>query len=288
MKGSLLEKVRAFDKNKAVKIEIDSAMGLLKDFRLRYPFAENPEAIESLDPNDVFRVQSNEVGEFFHWLEYYLKPVGHLTIHGSKVYRHVRDKFEDFKELLYVTVDPEKSLAQKVDAPWDRISGLGLDRHIAKKIIFCFNHEHGDILPIFKTGHLEHFLNETADKPGYPALYTSLGETYEFLISELLRVKEDLPETQSWGLLYFARFLYDSYPPPQLDEPSTGIVRRTKPDDKTRNEQMQFGEFTKLLNELQRKGRISGEEYRTCGQSWRERPQDRESLAQRLRLLLSK
>ena len=287
MKESLLEKVRAFDKNKAVKIEIDSAMGLLKDFRLRYPFAENPEAIESLDPNDAFRVQSNEVGEFFHWLEYDLKPAGPLTIHGSKVYRHVRDKFEDFKELLYVTVDPKKSLAQKVDAPWDRISGLGLDRHIAKKIIFCFNHEHGDILPIFNTVHLEHFLNETSDKPGYPALYTSLGEKYEFLISELLGVKQDLPETQSWGLLYFARFLYDSCPPPQLDEFSTGVVRK-KLDDKTRNEQIQFGEFTKLLNELQRKGRISGEEYRTHGQSWRERPQDREILAQRLRLLLDK
>jgi hypothetical protein len=288
MKAPLLEKVGAFDKSGAIKIEADSAMESLKGFRARYPFAENPETIETLDPNDIFRVQSNEVGEFFHWLEYTLKPVGHLTLHGSKVYRHIRDKFEDFKELLYVAVDPKKSLAEKVDAPWDRISGLGLDRHIAKKIIFCFNHEHGDILPIFNTVHLEHFLNEIADKPEYPVLYTSLGETYEFLISGLLRVKQDLPETQSWGLLYFARFLYDSCPPPQLDGPSTGVVRGTKLDDKTRNEQIQFGEFTKLLNELQRKGRISGEEYRTCGQSWRERPQDRESLAQRLRLLLNK
>jgi hypothetical protein len=288
MKESLLGKVAIFDKSGAIKIEVDSAMELLKGFRARYPFAENPEAIETLDPNDIFRVQSDEVGEFFHWLEYYLKPVGHLTLYGSNVYRQIRDKFEDFKELLHVTIDPEKSLAQKVDAPWDQISGLGQDRHIAKKIIFCFNYEHGDILPIFKTGHLEHFLKEIADKPWFPPQYTSLGETYEYLISELLRAKEDLPETQSWGLLYFAKFLYDSYPPPQLDEPSMESNRRTKQDNETRNERIQFGEFTKLLNELQRKGRISGEEYRTYGQSWRERPQDRESLAQQLRLLLNK
>lgn len=288
MKESLLEKVRVFDKNGVIKIEIDSAMRLLKDFRARYPFAENPESIETLDPNDIFREQSNEVGEFFHWLEYYLKPIGHLTLYGSNVYRQIRSQFEDFKELLHVTVDPEKSLAQKVDAPWDRIKGLGEDRHIAKKIIFCFNYEDGDVLPIFKTSHLEHFLHGIVDKPSFPAQYASLGETYEFLISELLGVKQNLLETQSWELPYFSRFLYDNYPPPQMDEPPIEITRRTKSDNEARNEQIQFGEFTKLLNELQRKGKISGEEYRNHGQFWRERPQDRESLVERLRMLLNK
>ena len=287
MKESLLEKVRAFDKNGVIKIEIDSAMRLLKDFRVRYPFAENPESIETLAPHDIFREQSDEVGDFFHWLEYYLKPIGHLTLY-SNVYRQIRDQFEDFKELLHVTVDPEKSLAQKVDAPWDRIRGLGYDRHIAKKIIFCFNYEDGDVLPIFKTSHLEHFLNEIVDKPSFPAQYTSLGETYEFLISELLRVKQNLPETMSWELPYFSRFLYDNYPPPDRDEPPIETTRRTRLDDETRNEQIQFGEFTKLLNELQRKGKISAEEYRNHGKLWRERPQDRKSLVERLRMLLNK
>ena len=64
MKESLLEKVRAFDKNGVIKIEIDGAMRLLKDFRVRYPFAENHESIETLDPNDIFREQSDEVGDF--------------------------------------------------------------------------------------------------------------------------------------------------------------------------------------------------------------------------------
>jgi hypothetical protein len=288
MKASLLEKVRTFDKSGLVKIKTDAAMKLLKDFRLRYPFAENPGSIETLDPNDIFIEQSNEVGEFFHWLEYYLKPIGHLTLYGSTVYRQIRNQIEDFKELLYVAVDPKKTLAQKVDAPWNRIRGLGHDRHIAKKIIFCFNHQDGDVLPIFKTSHLQHFFSEIVDKPSFPAQYTSLGETYEFLISELLGVKQNLSEARSWKLLYFSRFLYDNYPPPQMDEPSMETTRRTKLDDETRNERIRFGEFAKLLNELQRKEKISAEEYRNYGQFWRERPQDRESLVERLRILLSK
>lgn len=288
MKDSLLGKVRVFDEDGAIKIETDIAMKSLKDFRERYPFAEKPETIETLDPDDIFRVQSNEVGEFFRWLEYYLKTVGHLKLHGSNVYRQIRDKLEDFKELLYITVDPKKSLAQKVDAPWNEIRGLGQDRHIAKKIIFCFNHERGDILPIFNTRHLQHFLYEIADKPSFPAQYTSLGETYEFLISELLRVKQDLSETQCWEPLYFALLLYRSYPPPLMDEHSMVVARRTKLDDETRNEQTHNREFAELLNELQRKGRISGEEYRDYGKSWKEQPQTRESLVERLRMLLNK
>lgn len=285
MKESLLEKVRVFDKSGLIKIEIDTAMKSLRDFRARYPFAENPESIETLGPDDIFREQSDEVGEFFHWLEYYLKPIGHLALY-SNIYRQVRYQFEDFKELLYVAVDPEKTLAQKVDAPWDRIKGLGQDRHIAKKIIFCFNYEDRNVLPIFKTSHLQYFLNEVVEKPSFPAQYTGLGETYEFLTSELLGVKQNLPETRSWELPYFSRFLYYNYPPPLMDEPPDEKTGRAELDDVTRNEQVRFAEFTKLLNELQRKRKISGEDYRNYGQFWRERPQDRESLVERLRNLL--
>jgi len=66
------------------------------------------------------------------------------------------------------------------------------------------------------------------------------------------------------------------------------VARRTKLDDETRNEQTHNREFAELLNELQRKGRISGEEYRDYGKSWKEQPQTRESLVERLRMLLNK
>ena len=71
------------------------------------------------------------------------------------------------RRLLHVAVDRKKTLAEKVDAPWDQIKGLGRDRHIAKKIIFCFNYENGDVLPIFKTQDLEFFINKIVDKPIY-------------------------------------------------------------------------------------------------------------------------
>jgi hypothetical protein len=286
---SLLEKVRVFDKDGLFKIEIDNAMELLKEFRVKYPFVENPESIDNLDPNDIFREHPDEVGEFFHWIEYYLKPIGHLTLHGSNVYRQVRSQLEDFKELLHVAVDPKKTLAEKVDAPWDQIKGLGDDRHIAEKIIFCFNYENGDILPIFKTQDLEYFIDTIADKPSsFPVLYSSVGETYESLISELIRAKQNLPETQSWGLTYFARFLYAVYPPPRIYEPPKWTKEHKQIDDKSRIERTQFGEFVKLLNELQSKRKISAEEFRNHSKHWRDQPLDRELLTERLKLLLNK
>jgi len=66
------------------------------------------------------------------------------------------------------------------------------------------------------------------------------------------------------------------------------INEKTKTNSETRKEQMQFREFAELLNELQRKGKISAEEYRNCGKLWRERLQDRQSLVERLRMLLDK
>ena len=79
MKQDFLEKVRAFDPNTfRSRKEIDDAMELLSDFRVKYPFAENPQKIEDFSPDDIFKEKTDEVGDFFHWLEYYLKPIGHL------------------------------------------------------------------------------------------------------------------------------------------------------------------------------------------------------------------
>jgi hypothetical protein len=287
MERSLLGKVRGFDKDRLIKVGIDVAMNSLKDFRVKYPFVENPESIETLNPDEVFKRESDEVGEFFHWIEYYLKPVGHLTLYSSNPYRQIRNQFEDFQELLYTAVDSKKTLAQKVDAPWEKIKGLGGDKHIAKKIIFCFNYENGGILPIFNINHLQHFVNEIVNKPSFPAQCDTPGEMYEFLISELLRVKEDLLETQSWEPLYFARFLYQNYPPPKMETPIETMKGLAGKNEPTR-EQVQFREFVSLLNALQMKGKISGEQYREYRRFWTERPQDRESLHEQLKILLNK
>ena len=98
--------------------------------------------------------------------------------------------------MLYITVDKEKSLAEKVDAPWEEISHMGAEKHIAKKIIFCFNYESGEVLPIFSTAHLRNFVNKVVDVPSGPAKCNSLGEEYAYLTSELLKAKNNLPITK--------------------------------------------------------------------------------------------
>ncbi len=176
MADSMLEKASAYDKNVLMKHEIDNALSLLKQFRAKYPFAENPESIDSLAPDDILKIESGELGEFFHYIEVYLRPLGHLTIHGTTVYRNIRDQLEDFKDMLYIAVDKKKSLTEKVDAPWGKISRLGADKHIAKKIIFCFNYESAEVLPIFSTPHLRHFVKKVVDKPSNAGKsYCSLG-----------------------------------------------------------------------------------------------------------------
>jgi hypothetical protein len=286
MSESMIQKARAFDRTGVVRTEMDNAVSLLKQFRKKYPFVENPESIETLSPDDIFKERPDEVGEFFHWLEYYLAPIGHLTLYGSNVYHQIRKQFDEFKELLYIVVDKEKSLVEKVDAPWNGIKHLGGDRHIAKKIIFCFNFETEDILPIFKTDHLKHFISNIVERPQYPANYESLtiGEAYQFLNLEVLGAKKKYAETESWTIPYFARFLYDSFPPTQMD---THAV--TKLENRARKEQQtQFQDFITLLNELQRENKISGEEFRLNRKSWEDSPQNRDTLVERLKLLQKK
>ena len=42
----MLDKASAYDKNGLMKREVDNALVLLKEFRVRFPFAENPQSID--------------------------------------------------------------------------------------------------------------------------------------------------------------------------------------------------------------------------------------------------
>jgi hypothetical protein len=287
MGNSIQEKASAYDKNGLMKTEIEHALVLLKDFRAKFPFAENPQSIDWLNPDDIFKENSGEVGEFFHYLEYYLEPLGHLTIYGSIVYRNIRMQLEDFKALLHVAVDKKKSLAEKVDARWEKISRLGQDKHIAKKIIFCFNYESGKVMPIFSTAHLRYFVNKVVDKPSNPRKYYSLGEEYADLTSELLTAKENLPITKPWEITYFARFLYNSYPPPDQEMATTNLSEERKTGNIVTKEQLELGEFVKLLGLLQTKAKITGQQFRENRELWMRQPNEREALTQRLKKLLN-
>lgn len=286
--NSMLTKASAFDKNGLTKREIDTALLLLKEFRVKFPFAENPQSIDWLDPEKIVKSNSGEIGEFFHYLVYSLDPFGHVATQSSNIYHNIGLHVEDFKTLLHVAVDKKKSLAEKVNAPWEKISGLGQDKQLAKKIIFCFNYESGKVLPILSTPHLRHFVNRVVEAPISQTKYYSLGEEYAHYTSELLKAKENLPLTKAWEITYFTRFLYITYPPPDSEKPITNPSGEGKTINVVTNEQLELRAFVKLLSELQTKGKITGQEFRENRELWTQKqPNDRDVLTWRLKQLLN-
>ena len=283
VKASVSEKARVFDRDGSMKRLVDGALEQLKVFRAKYPFAENPDSIESLRPVDIFKIDRGEIGDFFHYVEVYLKPLGHLTLYSS-VYRHIRNQLDLFKELLHIVVDREKSLAEKVDAPWKEIKGLGGDSHIAKKIIFCFNYETRSVIPIFSTSHLEHFLDAIQEGPWLPIQYEnmSLGEKFQALTDELLKAKESSEVTRPWDITYFSRFLYETYTPPEI---ITETERKRLHAKALLEQQRKFCEFMDRLTELKRNNKISAEQLRTYRDRWLKNPEDRKSLADEISTL---
>ncbi len=204
--------------------------------------------------------------------------MGYSTVRDSSLYRNIRVQIEDFKNLLYIVVDKKKSLAEKVDANWGKIKGLGDDKQLAKKIVFCFNYESGKVLPILSISHLKHFLGKIADKPSLPTKYYTMGEEYECLTTELLKAKNSLPITQGWEITYFARFLFENYSPPDREVAATNLFGERKSKNVVTRDQLELGEFVNLLGELQRKGKISGEQFRVNRELWINQPQERNSI----------
>ena len=80
MDNSIIDKATAYDKNGVNKKQVDNAISCLKEFRKKVTFTENHASIATLTPDDIFNENSGEVGEFFHYLEYYFKPLGHSSI----------------------------------------------------------------------------------------------------------------------------------------------------------------------------------------------------------------
>jgi hypothetical protein len=282
------EKAATYDRVKAVRFEVDKALSVLKVFRQKYPFTENLRSIEWLEPDKLFKINPDEVGEFFHFLEGSLKPLGTATGNGSNVYRNARLQIGDFKNLLRAAVDSRKSLAQKVDAPWERIGGLGQDKQLAKEIIFCFNYESGSVLPVFSNQHLRHFVNRVSDAPSGQTKYLSLGQEYEHYTAELLKAKNSLSLTRGWDVLYFAVFLFNSYPPPDSEKPTVNPSGEGKTITVVTNEQLELRAFVKLLAELQSKGKITGQQFRENRELWmHQQPNDRDITVWRLKQLLT-
>jgi hypothetical protein len=282
MKPSVIDEAKTFDKEGIIKSKVDAALEKLQVFKEKYPFQQNPDSIDNFSEKDVFN-RDGSTGDFFLYIQYHLDNLGHLILYTNEVYYNIQRQLGTFRELLYIVVDPEKTLAEKVDAPWKEIKGLGGDSHIAKKIIFCFNYETGLILPIFSTAHLEYFVNTILEKPQFPFNYDtlSLGEKYEFLTDELFKAKDSHPTTKKWEITYFCWFLYQTYPPPQKTT-TTLTQEKHKRDTAVLEQQQEFGKFMNLLTELKRKEKISAEDWRTYRDQWQKNPDGRKTLTDRL------
>jgi len=215
---SINENIENFDQNKKIQKEINDGLRLLETFRKKYPFKSDPDSIDNLTPDDLFKVREDY---FFRWIEHTLRPLGSLTIGSAAVWRNACNQIDDFKFLLRIAVS-DRSLAEKVDAPWERISGMGGDKHIAKKIISCYD---DNVLPIFKTEHLEHFQDILVGRLQYPSNYDdmTIGQKYQYLNQTLINLKERTSHIKNWGNSYFMRFLYEMYPPQKR---STFITQR--------------------------------------------------------------
>jgi hypothetical protein len=282
----MLEKAKTFDTVHVIRTEADRSLTALKEFRNRYRFAENLREIEWLDPDKLYKVNPDEVGDFFGFLETFMKPQG-AAMGSSNVYRNARLQIAEFKKLLRIVVDDRKSLAEKIDAPWERIGGLGQDKSLALKIIFCFNYANGSVLPIFSIAHLRHFASRVAGVSGGQTKYFSPGKEYAFYTEELLTTKNSEPPTKAWDTLYFTRFLYQTYPPPDSEPVGVNVLSQRRVGMVETNEQLDLQSFMKLLGELQKQHKINGEQFRENRELWTKQPIEREALMQRLKKLLA-
>ncbi|MDR2719318.1 MAG: hypothetical protein LBC03_00740, partial [Nitrososphaerota archaeon] len=178
------------------------------------------------------------------------------------------------------------------DAKWEKINGINEDKTIAMKIIYSFNYENKTTLPIFNIQHLRHFTNRTSNNIiNEPTKYTSTGQEYEHYTAELLKNKNNTPTTHGWDNLYFTQFLYKTYPPPHNEQNQTdtnNTNEEKKPTNQITDEQLDMQGFVKLLCELQRQHKITGEEFREKRTTWMQlKPNDREVLVIRLKQRLN-
>ncbi|MEM2126609.1 MAG: hypothetical protein QXH67_00090 [Candidatus Bathyarchaeia archaeon] len=210
-------RVRAPSFKEEVRERYDRAMGLLKQFLERFPFHVSPRAIEELRYEDVYSPGSGDY--FFYWVEHRLRDLGAIAVGSTRPYVNAADNLNVFKGLLYSAVERGRSLAEKVDAEWNMIKGFGGDRHIAKKIIYLYNHK--EAFPIFKTEDFKQFVEELGINPEKeaetrlrrPFEQLTVGEKWQLLTQLLKEIRESAPELRELDNLMIGYLLYAEIEP---------------------------------------------------------------------------
>jgi len=236
----ITQRAKEFDKDRKYKKLIDQALKDLSDFSQMFSFRINPSQIDNLTPQQLYNPGASDRQYFFYWIEHRLRPLGRYGIGGAEVYRQAVSHLQDFKELLKIVVSGDRSLAEKVDADWNRIYGLGGgDRLIVKKIICCFYPE--TTFPVFKTEHLEIYAQELGidyraearERYGRDYQMLTLGEKWQFLGEKISNMKQTIPIVKDWHNAYFMRFLYETFVPARTQW--TVIPGVAKPVDRSSN-----------------------------------------------------
>lgn len=213
-----MDREELITKAKYYKMKSEKALKVVtrkhREFLKLYPYKEHPEKIDSLTPERIYDPGKKEKDSFFYWLEYKLKNLGHLGVYGDSVWKNAKNNSEKFRKLLRTAIDAKLSISEKVDLHWEGISGFGGDKHIAKKIVYCYYPE--ECLPVYKTEDLELFANQlgidynkgTFDLFGKPY---ETGQKFEHLSILLLDFKDETEEIQGWNNVLFMWFLYSEF-----------------------------------------------------------------------------
>lgn len=185
---------------------INRAKDTYNDFIKLYPYSEKPNEIDNLTSDKLF--QKGNKKTLLHMVQYWASGVG---IHSGNYRENIIQNMEKFKGLLKVIVDPTLSLAQKVDAEWEDIPGLGGDKLIAKKLIYIFNLDSSlaistlDMEEMLSNLNIDYKQESTKRTKKHYADLT-LGEKYQLLTELLLEMKAKTDN--KWDNITFSHFLY--------------------------------------------------------------------------------
>lgn len=201
----------------------DRAYGVRADFLGRYPFREQPSRIGSLTAKGLYNPGAGN-RYFFKDIVWALRPLGGIGLRNASSLQEASDRIEEFRRLLQVVVDPRNTIAEKIDAPWDNIPGLGHgDRVVAKKIVSTYFPDR--VMPIFRQEDMEHFVSYlgriqdrdrlSQDRYGENYSRLSLGQQFELLSDVLIECKSHHETLRNEDIVYFMYCLYSgpSRPP---------------------------------------------------------------------------
>ncbi|MGY5872512.1 MAG: hypothetical protein RTV72_09720 [Candidatus Thorarchaeota archaeon] len=208
---TIIENAKKFDPDREILLSVTQANLVLNNVRQTYPFKSSPNSIEALTSKKLYHPPSKP-DYFFYWVEHGLKELGKISVASAATWTNAGKKIDIFKQLLHDAMNPDLTLAEKIDLNWADIPNFGGERLVAKKIISMY---HDNILPIFKTDHLEGIYDKLIGNDKLPRGYRklTLGEKFQLLSDGILHVKNSHKITKPWSPVYFMRFLYEHYPP---------------------------------------------------------------------------